>query len=124
MSEWLKEHAWKACVRLRVPWVRIPLSPQLIIHTRRGGRVWLNALVLKTSKGLYPSGVRIPPPPHTYYLNKALFLERVFALYDLYIDLLTLRYCTRIYVIREHLGNTLTPHAFRHIQRFMYIQKN
>ena len=30
----------------------------------RGGRVWLNALVLKTSKGLRPSGVRIPPPPH------------------------------------------------------------
>ncbi len=27
MSEWLKEHAWKACVRVTVPWVRIPLSP-------------------------------------------------------------------------------------------------
>jgi hypothetical protein len=27
MSEWLKEHAWKACVRETVPWVRIPLSP-------------------------------------------------------------------------------------------------
>ena len=27
VSEWLKEHAWKACVRLRVPRVRIPPSP-------------------------------------------------------------------------------------------------
>ena len=27
MTEWLKVHAWKACVPLRVPRVRIPLSP-------------------------------------------------------------------------------------------------
>ena len=27
MSEWSKEHAWKACVRVSVPRVRIPLSP-------------------------------------------------------------------------------------------------
>jgi hypothetical protein len=27
MAEWLKAHAWKACVRETVPWVRIPLSP-------------------------------------------------------------------------------------------------
>src|SRR5215510_15722237 len=27
MSEWLKEHAWKACVEETLPWVRIPLSP-------------------------------------------------------------------------------------------------
>ena len=27
VSEWLKEHAWKACVRAIVPRVRIPLSP-------------------------------------------------------------------------------------------------
>ena len=37
---------------------------------RRGGRVWLNALVLKTSKGLYPSGVRIPPPPQPFPSDK------------------------------------------------------
>ena len=30
MSEWLKEHAWKACVGvILLPWVRIPLSPPL-----------------------------------------------------------------------------------------------
>ena len=28
---------------------------------------WLNALVLKTSKGLRPSGVRIPPSPPDFY---------------------------------------------------------
>src|SRR4051812_14768776 len=27
MAEWLKAHAWKACVRESVPWVRIPLPP-------------------------------------------------------------------------------------------------
>ena len=27
MTEWLKVHAWKACVRETVPRVRIPLSP-------------------------------------------------------------------------------------------------
>jgi hypothetical protein len=29
MSEWSIEHAWKACVRETVPWVRIPLSPPI-----------------------------------------------------------------------------------------------
>lgn len=27
MSEWFKEHAWKACVGETLPWVRIPLCP-------------------------------------------------------------------------------------------------
>ncbi len=27
VSEWPKEHAWKACVRFTVPRVRIPPSP-------------------------------------------------------------------------------------------------
>jgi hypothetical protein len=27
MAEWLKAHAWKACVLERVPRVRIPVSP-------------------------------------------------------------------------------------------------
>lgn len=27
VSEWPKEHAWKACVRATVPWVRIPSLP-------------------------------------------------------------------------------------------------
>jgi hypothetical protein len=32
MAEWLKAHAWKACVRETVPWVRIPLSPPFHIE--------------------------------------------------------------------------------------------
>ena len=27
MAEWLKAHAWKACMRATVSWVRIPSSP-------------------------------------------------------------------------------------------------
>ena len=27
MAERFKAHAWKVCVLLKVPWVRIPLSP-------------------------------------------------------------------------------------------------
>ena len=29
VAEWLKAHAWKACLHSRVTWVRIPPSPQL-----------------------------------------------------------------------------------------------
>ena len=36
MAEWLKAHAWKACVRETVPWVRIPLSPPGIYCVRPG----------------------------------------------------------------------------------------
>jgi hypothetical protein len=35
MAEWLKAHAWKACVRETVPWVRIPLSPPACL------RLWI-----------------------------------------------------------------------------------
>ena len=31
MSEWLKEHAWKACVGETLPRVRIPLSPPIYL---------------------------------------------------------------------------------------------
>src|SRR4029450_5969774 len=42
----------------------------------RGGRVWLNAAVLKTARGRQgPSGVRIPPPPLTGGLSKILRLQ-------------------------------------------------
>ena len=30
LSEWLKEHAWKACIRVTVSRVQIPHSPPLI----------------------------------------------------------------------------------------------
>jgi hypothetical protein len=31
MAEWLKAHAWKACLLERVTWVRIPLSPPVLL---------------------------------------------------------------------------------------------
>ena len=31
VSEWLKEHAWKACVGETQPWVRIPPSPPFFL---------------------------------------------------------------------------------------------
>ena len=36
MSEWLKEHAWKACVGETLPWVRIPLSPPTSLRSIGG----------------------------------------------------------------------------------------
>ncbi len=41
MSEWFKEHAWKACVRLRVPWVRIPPSPPTSLRFALVVLAWL-----------------------------------------------------------------------------------
>src|SRR5688572_15594389 len=35
MSEWLKEHAWKACVGETLPRVRIPLSPPAFARPTR-----------------------------------------------------------------------------------------
>ena len=36
MSEWLKEHAWKACVGETLPRVRIPLSPPISLRSIGG----------------------------------------------------------------------------------------
>lgn len=33
VSEWLKEHAWKACSREIVTWVRIPPSPPVLLFS-------------------------------------------------------------------------------------------
>jgi hypothetical protein len=43
MSEWLKEHAWKACVGETLPWVRIPLSPPAFVAYGDFGWVALRA---------------------------------------------------------------------------------
>ena len=38
MAEWLKAHAWKACLLERVTWVRIPLSPpEFQNHSQNAG---------------------------------------------------------------------------------------
>jgi hypothetical protein len=33
MAEWFKAHAWKVCVLSKVPRVRIPVSPPLILKS-------------------------------------------------------------------------------------------
>ena len=54
MSEWLKEHAWKACVGQTLPWVRIPLSPPTPSRCSvvlRGRRAQARHRVLRTRRG-------------------------------------------------------------------------
>ena len=36
MAEWLKAHAWKACIEETLSWVRIPFSPPLIYNIKIG----------------------------------------------------------------------------------------
>src|SRR3954452_5941148 len=64
MSEWLKEHAWKACVGETLPWVRIPLSPPTI-QDKTTGEVpeRSNGAVSKTVDRAPGPWVRIPPSP-------------------------------------------------------------
>src|SRR5688500_18236949 len=63
MSEWLKEHAWKACVGETLPWVRIPLSPPSIWIETGEVPEWLNGAVSKTVDRASGPWVRIPPSP-------------------------------------------------------------
>src|SRR5438045_5661888 len=44
MAEWLKAHAWKACLGETLTWVRIPLSPPLATRSTR--RSWNVAVLL------------------------------------------------------------------------------
>jgi hypothetical protein len=79
MAEWLKAHAWKACVLERVPRVRIPVSPPLLpqlyvtapqpnrliryylgvfdLRCLRGGLRRLLPLVLRVRETLLGSGI-------------------------------------------------------------------
>ena len=47
MAEWLKAHAWKACLLERVTWVRIPLSPPVFQFTASELSSYLPLLVPK-----------------------------------------------------------------------------
>ena len=38
MAEWLKAHAWKACLGETLTWVRIPLSPP-VFHPHKHWRI-------------------------------------------------------------------------------------
>src|SRR5215213_3740113 len=63
MSEWLKEHAWKACVGETLPWVRIPLSPPYPICKNGEVPERSNGAVSKTVDRATGPWVRIPPSP-------------------------------------------------------------
>src|SRR5262249_39767208 len=62
MSEWFKEHAWKACVGETLPWVRIPLSPPKF-HSRSFWRSELSSRWLRLSPQLH----RIPLSPPKFH---------------------------------------------------------
>src|SRR5262245_7571702 len=68
MSEWLKEHAWKACVGETLPWVRIPLSPPSIEIETGEVPERLNGAVSKTVDRATGPWVRIPPSPPNFQL--------------------------------------------------------
>src|SRR3954454_8855061 len=60
MSEWLKEHAWKACVGETLPRVRIPLSPPNFALARLSERD-----VFRPSRGSRRDSARTPHSPQT-----------------------------------------------------------
>ena len=73
MSEWLKEHAWKACVGETLPWVRIPLSPPTFV---------LNFQEVAVSKNVqraiaFCSRPKAPCDPCNKGQNQRDFLQRV-----------------------------------------------
>ena len=41
VAEWLKAHAWKACIRETVSWVRIPPSPPSVPNNAFSGQIRL-----------------------------------------------------------------------------------
>jgi hypothetical protein len=61
MSEWLKEHAWKACVLEKVPWVRIPLSPHMPCFAPQNRAFSLKQTAKPTLEGLKMSFLRKSP---------------------------------------------------------------
>ncbi len=45
VSEWFKEHAWKACVLETVPWVRIPPCPPPRLKSWRPASLFIQATI-------------------------------------------------------------------------------
>src|SRR5882762_6873974 len=72
MAEWLKAHAWKACLLERVTWVRIPLSPPVFLLSMcydvvipqlipKSERVTMNREVNVTKRVQTANGLRYCP---------------------------------------------------------------
>ena len=56
VAEWLKAHAWKACIRETVSWVRIPLPPPAVLAAAIDSLPWqVTRVVLFESQ---PSRIR------------------------------------------------------------------
>jgi hypothetical protein len=79
MAEWLKAHAWKACVRETVPWVRIPLSPpEYSPKSLQSPRVFLSARdgAAQISPGACKNSGRIRDPSTLEAASFGLFRKR------------------------------------------------
>src|SRR5437870_2921574 len=76
MSEWFKEHAWKACVGETLPRVRIPLSPPIRFTRWRSERSSAFARLSPRSARI-PASLGTNPPvklPNKLYLVMSLIL--------------------------------------------------
>src|SRR5262249_4141971 len=51
MAEWLKAHAWKACIRETVSWVRIPLPPPTHPCVQKSSFCWRSRRLTPESAG-------------------------------------------------------------------------
>src|SRR6185436_20005884 len=62
MTEWLKVHAWKACLGETLTWVRIPLSPPTMFSDLFMG---LEPRAMRSCKPRQArKGATVPRPPH------------------------------------------------------------
>ena len=61
MAEWLKAHAWKACLGETLTWVRIPLSPPFL-NDLAGPAISLQSLY-GVGRALRPWSAPVPSHP-------------------------------------------------------------
>ena len=87
MAEWLKAHAWKACVRETVPWVRIPLSPPCI---RASSLVQVEEEFKKYDGDDNP-----------YYATKAVLLKRDIAVQSVRLETMSLLDANLMFVMNH-----------------------
>ena len=82
MAEWLKAHAWKACVRETVPWVRIPLSPPAnsitcFLHQPNSRNTSTKLGSIKSSCTRECGGWAIRPAEMAFFSKASYFVELV-----------------------------------------------
>src|SRR5262249_43769585 len=79
MAEWLKAHAWKACIRETVSWVRIPLPPPPTRDTSVLRGHWAGRLGPLCRFSARTSGLHEGRPRVLMFSDRLVFSE---ALYD------------------------------------------